>query len=73
MVRAFWAGLALVALAACAQEENLDLPPEPIGQFRLGHNIAIADETEKGPFSRAFTEIQLEAAVQNAVAKPIKM
>ena len=72
MVRAFWAGLALVSLAACAQEENLDLPPEPIGQFRLGHNIAIADETEKGPFSRAFTEIQLEAAVQNAVARRLR-
>ena len=64
--------LAAVALAACAAEEDLSLAPEPLGQFRLGHNIAIADDTVRGPFSREFTEIELEASVQNAVAKRLR-
>ncbi len=55
-------------LAACAGTEDLSQPPEPLGDFRLGHNIAIADETVRGPFSRAFTEDQIEAALQDAVA-----
>ena len=53
-------------------EEDLSLPPEPLGQFRLGHNIAIADDVQRGPFSRQFTEVQLETAVQNAVAKRLR-
>lgn len=65
-------GLAAFTLAACATEEDLTLPPEPLGQFRLGHNIAIADNVTRGPFSRSFTEVQLEASVQNAVAKRLR-
>ncbi len=72
MIRAVVFGLTSVFLVACATEEDLTLPPEPLGQFRLGHNIAIADDTTRGPFSRAFTEIQLEASVQNAVAKRLR-
>ena len=64
--------LTLMALAACGAEEDLTLPPEPLGQFRLGHNIAIADNVEKGPFSRDFTQIQLEASVQRAVAQRLR-
>ena len=62
----------LLALAACSAEEDLSLAPEPLGQFRLGHNIAIADNTTRGPFSRDFTETQIEAAVQNAVAERLR-
>ena len=64
--------IAAAALSACAAEEDLSLAPEPLGQFRLGHNIAIADDTVSGPFSREFTEIELEASVQNAVAKRLR-
>lgn len=64
--------LAILALTACGAEEDLSLPPEPLGQFRLGHNIAIADDVMKGPFSREFTVDQLEASVQNAVAERLR-
>lgn len=72
MRQRFVAALAMLFLVACATEEDLTLPPEPIGQFRLGHNIAIADNVTKGPFSRDFTEDQIEAAVQNAVAERLR-
>lgn len=71
MKRSIIVGLFAVALSACAQED-LSVEPEPLGQFRLGHNIAIADDVIEGPFSRDFTEVQLEASVQNAVAKRLR-
>ncbi|AZQ65741.1 hypothetical protein EF888_00495 [Silicimonas algicola] len=61
-----------MALVACAPEEDLTQPPVAIGQFRLGHNIAIADKVTEGPFSREFTETQIEASVQNAVAARLR-
>jgi hypothetical protein len=72
MKQRLFAALTVLTLAACAAEEDLSLPPEPLGQFRLGHNIAIADNVTKGPFSREFTEDQLEAAVQDAVAERLR-
>lgn len=72
MVRTSLAIVGFLLLAACAEKEDLTLPPEPIGQFRLGHNIAIADNVTKGPFSREFTEAQIEASVQNAVAARLR-
>lgn len=63
---------AACALAGCDVEEDLSLAPEPLGQFRLGHNIAIADDVQRGPFSRQFTEQQIEVSVQNAVAKRLR-
>jgi hypothetical protein len=72
-MRTKWAGiLGVLLIAACAEQEDLTQPPEPLGQFRLGHNIAIADNVTKGPFSREFTEDQIEAAVQNAVAARLR-
>jgi hypothetical protein len=59
-------------VAACSSEEDLTQPPTPLGQFRLGHNIAIADNTTRGPFSRDFSETQIETAVQNAVAARLR-
>lgn len=66
--------LCAVFLAVSCAPSGKDLPTSPavLGQFRLGHNIAIADNTVKGPFSREFTETQLEASVQNAVAKRLR-
>jgi len=63
----------LLALAACGGTgEDLSKPPAPLGQFRLGHNIAIADHVQMGPFSRTLTETQIEASLQNAVAKRLR-
>ena len=72
MIRAILAVVAATLIVGCAAEEDLSLPPEALGDFRVGHNIAIADDTVRGPFSREFTETQLEAAVQNAVAKRLR-
>ena len=62
----------LALVASCAADENLAEAPEPLGQFRLGHNIAIADEVTRGPFSREVSETKIEAAVQNAVARRLR-
>lgn len=72
MVRNGLVVLACLGLLACGAEEDLSQTPEPLGQFRLGHNIAIADNVTQGPFSRDFTETQIEASVQNAVAKRLR-
>jgi hypothetical protein len=72
MRQRLFAAVSVLILAACVAEEDLSLQPEPLGQFRLGHNIAIADNVTKGPFSRDFTQDQLEAAVQDAVARRLR-
>ena len=59
-------------LTGCTSEEDLTLTPEPLGQFRLGHNIAIADNVTLGPFSRELSEQQIETSVQNAVAERLR-
>lgn len=65
---------AVLALASCGAEDDLSQPPEPLGDFRLGHNIAIADNVVFPPemVSRKLGEVELEAAVQNAVAKRLR-
>lgn len=63
---------AFLTLAACAAEDDLSQPPEAVGQFRLGHNIAIADDTQLGPFSRTLSEDVIEATVQDAVAARLR-
>lgn len=68
----FLALATLAALISCAPKENLSTAPKPLGQFRLGHNIAIADDVTRGPFSRNMTETQIEASVQNAVAARLR-
>jgi hypothetical protein len=62
-------GLALAGtmflLAACTPSSEMS--DEPLGDFRLGHNIAIADDVQAGPFTRALNEDELELAMQNAI------
>lgn len=73
MTRFFGLLITVLVLAGCAAEpEDLSAPPEPLGDFRLGHNIAIADNVVLGPFSRTLTETQLEVSVQNAVAARLR-
>ena len=73
MIGKLCAGLTLLVLAACvAPPDTVSETPEPLGQFRLGHNIAIADFAAKGPFSKDFSETQIEASVQNAVANRLR-
>ena len=72
MMKQAFLGLLVLTLVACGAEEDLSLTPEPLGQFRLGHNIAIADNVQLGPFSREMSEDDIEATVQNAVAKRLR-
>ena len=64
--------LTLLFLAACGAPEDLTQAPEPVGQFRLGHNIAIADDIQLGPFSRSLSEETIEGTVQSAVAERLR-
>lgn len=59
-------GLGLTALAAC-QTNDLKEPPVPLGDFRLGLNIAVADNVQKVPISREASKEDWEAAIKKAV------
>lgn len=72
MVRIGLATIGFLLLAACAAEEDLTQKPVPLGDFRLGHNIAIADNVTLGPFSRELGETEIEISVQNAVAARLR-
>lgn len=63
------AALSLIGLAACASiTEELSGTPEPIGEFRHGHNIVVAVDPQKGPFSREATNEEWVAVMKQAVA-----
>ena len=59
-------GLGLTALAAC-QTNDLKEPPAPLGDFRLGLNIAVGDNMQKVPISREASKEDWEAAIKKAV------
>jgi hypothetical protein len=66
--RPFLAVVALVALSACSvSRDDLNLPPEPLGAFYLGHNIVVAENATKGPLSREGSNEAWEAAIKQAV------
>jgi len=58
--------LGVSVLAAC-QTNDLAKPPPPMGDFRLGLNIAVADNVQKVPISRDATPDMWEAAIKKAV------
>ena len=60
-------GLGLTALAAC-QTNDLKEPPVPLGDFRLGLNIAVADNVQKVPISRDASKEEWQEAVKKAIA-----
>ena len=59
--------VALLTVAACGGRDDLSVIPEPIGNFLLGHNIAVAPNLTKGPFSRDASEEEWIAAMTAAV------
>jgi hypothetical protein len=58
----------LVVLSACAGED-LSKPPEPIGDFRLGYNVVVADKAESVGPSRKATPEEWEVLIKDEVAK----
>ncbi|MBK0327720.1 hypothetical protein I5535_10445 [Rhodobacteraceae bacterium F11138] len=58
------AGLALVA--ACNTGPQ-DRTPDSLGEFKLGHNIVVADKMRQGPISRDATAEEWETNIRDAV------
>ena len=65
--RALAVAAALLALAGCANRADLAAPVEPIGDFRLGHNVVLATDTTEGPLSRNATPEELETAIRSEI------
>lgn len=59
-------GLALL-LSACQAKNDLADPPVPLGNFVLGHNVAVTDKAQKGPISRDATAQEWELAMEKAI------
>ena len=53
-----------LALAACASPPDATQSIDPIGDFRLGHNIVVTQDITQGPFSRDATEEEIKTAVE---------
>ncbi|MCF2905715.1 hypothetical protein L0666_12020 [Octadecabacter sp. CECT 8868] len=67
-MRIFVALMGLIVLTACGGiRDDLTETPDPIGTFRLGHNIAVVNEPVLGPFSRTITDDEWQAAMVAAV------
>lgn len=66
MLRAVAFGLCLGLIAACARTD-LDQPPPPLGDFKLGLNIVVTANTRKIPLSRHATGAEWEAAMETAI------
>ncbi len=67
--RRVFLGLSLLALTACsdAKEITEDTPLVDLGDFALGHNVVVATDAQKAPFSRNATEEELETALMAAM------
>ncbi|MEP2532126.1 hypothetical protein [Shimia sp.] len=60
--------IALVTLAACtAPTETVTGPPADLGDFRLGHNIVVAPDFQKGPVSREANKEEFIASMKKAI------
>lgn len=61
--------LAALTLTACGGiRDDLTETPDPIGNFLLGHNVAVVNDPVRGPFSRRAENDDWKAAMQTAVA-----
>jgi hypothetical protein len=57
----------LAVLSACSGGADLDQPPVALGDFKLGHNVAVASKAQQGPLSRKASEDELVAAMKKAI------
>lgn len=67
MTRLFAHLAALCLLAACTNPNDLDKAPVDLGDFRLGHNVAVAPNITRGPASREASAEEWIAAMQAAI------
>ncbi|OUD09442.1 hypothetical protein BVC71_06195 [Marivivens niveibacter] len=67
-MRSVVAMMALAVLTACGGiRDDLTERPDQIGNFLLAHNIVVANDPQKGPFSRDVTDEEWKEAIQSAV------
>lgn len=59
----------LITVSACASSRDLEDAPVPLGDFRLEHNIVVAEKAKRGPLSRKASDEQLTAAVKDAMSE----
>ncbi len=59
--------LALAALGACTNPNDLDKAPVDLGNFALGHNVVVAPNLTKGPASRDASKEEWIAAMTKAI------
>ena len=59
--------LCCAVLAACGAPPALPPEVEPIGDFRMGYNIVVANDVQRAPASREATEDELSTAVREAM------
>lgn len=71
-LRRAFAAASLLILSACASPPDLSQPVDPIGDFRMGHNIVVARDTVMGPLSREASEEELEAEVRAAIEERLR-
>lgn len=57
----------LAGLSACGAQREIDPSPDPIGDFRLGFNVVVANDMTQAPGSREATEDELTDAVRSAM------
>lgn len=67
MFRKLFALLSLVIVTACTNPNDLDQAPVALGNFSLGHNVAVAPNLTKGPASREASKEEWIAAMQSAI------
>ena len=59
-------GLSVTLLAGCAGNDLAE-PPVPLGDFRLGLNVIVADNVQKVPISREASPEEWKAVMKKAV------
>lgn len=66
MIRTLALLTGLAFLAACNTGPQ-DRTPDSLGEFKLGHNVVVADKMRKGPISRDATAEEWETTIKSAV------
>ena len=69
MTRWMAAMLMVLMVGACAGNADLDEAPVPLGDFSLTHNIVVAPNAQRGPFSRPATDEELIETVRGAISE----
>jgi hypothetical protein len=67
-MRFLWSLLLVLFVAACSHSGgDLDAPPAPLGDFRLGHNIVVAPNLRKEALGRSVEKEQVITAMEEAI------